>query len=35
MYSQDEELELMEGIYEDLDNELKTIYKEQKNDKEE
>lgn len=35
MYSQDEELELISGIYEDLDNELKTIYKEQKNDKEE
>ena len=35
MYSQDEELELISGIYSDLDEELKTIYKEQKNDKEE
>lgn len=35
MYSKDEELELISGIYDDLDSELKKIYQEQKNDKEE
>ena len=35
MYSKDDELELMEEIYDDLDSELKKIYQEQKNDKEE
>ena len=35
MYSKDEELELMKQIYADLDSELKKIYNEQKNDKEE
>lgn len=35
MYSKDEELELISGIYDDLDSELEKIYQEQKNDKEE
>lgn len=35
MYSKDEELELMKEIYSDVDAELKIIYEEQKNDKEE
>lgn len=35
MYNKDEELELMEEIYDNLDSELKKIYQEQKNDKEE
>ena len=35
MYSKDDELELMEEIYDDLDSELKKIYQEQKSDKEE
>lgn len=35
MYSEKEELEMISSIYDDLDSELKEIYKEQKNDKEE
>ena len=35
MYNKEEELEVMENVYNNLDSELKKIYEEQKNDKEE